>query len=476
MHVRTAPGRPRGARTPPAPRISPLATTALIGATLVYCVALHSAYRDLISPVFSYLGLTYRVPDTLSEMASIALTVALVLVMPRVVRRPSDFILWVLLLVAVAPSILIAQYADILPVDRSLDLALLMFAVQCAVIACARVVSPSFRLTLTVPVPALVTGIVIVSVGINGFLVLRAGSSFQLVTFDAVQDLRESYKTAVAGIPFMGYVLQLQTAAVNPVLMAWGVTTRRWWVVAAGVGSQVLIYGITGYKLTILSPVFVVLLALYLRGRPGVRGLHLVTAMAVTTTGAVALDSAMGGRFFVGVFVNRLIATPGVLTTAYFRVFDEQPRYHWAHSFMSPFLDPPFDLNPAYLVGRAYQGVDTQANVNFIGDGYANWGVLGILLEAGFLLVVLAVVDAATDGIPLSVSAPATMVAALGLANNSAFTSVLTGGFAGLVLLFAMWPRSPEETEDDPPSRSHGAAVCRPRPGRGTRAAPQARG
>jgi hypothetical protein len=417
---------------------------------VLYAVILQLSYARLIAPVFGYLGQTYRSPSPISTVIAVMVTVILSIALPTRVRRTSDFVLWTCFLIAVAPSILIAQYADVLSIGRALTTSLWIGAIFLVTVWAARWALPRFRLHIGLP-PYLITLMAAAfTILFTGYLVASAGASFQVVALDAVQDVRSSYKGLLETSPFVGYALQLQTAVLNPIFMAVGVVRRRPAVLLAGVVGQVLIYSVTGYKLTILSPVFVILLAYYLTKVRRLSGFALTAGITASMTLALVLDSITGGRFFVTIFINRLMAAPGVLTAAYFKVFDGQPKYIWSHSFLSSFIRPPYDLTPGYYVGRAFQGVDSQANVNLFGDGYANLGMLGICIEAAFLLVVLALLDAAARNVPFAIAAPSTMVAALGLANNSSFTSVLTGGMGGLILAFALWPRAATAEPTEP--------------------------
>jgi hypothetical protein len=406
-----------------------------------YAAILQFSYSTLISPVFDYLGMTYRAPALSATFLSVLATVVISLALPTRVERTSDFVLWCSFLIAVAPSILIAQYADILSRPKALSMSLWIAGIFLLMVWAAKKVLPVFTLHVRLP-PALVALIAVgFSISFYGYLVLNAGASFEVVALDAVQDVRTGYKTLVATAPLMGYALQLQTAVLNPIFMAIGVVRRRLVPLLVGVVGQVLIYSVTGYKLTILSPVFVIALAYYLSRRDRLSGFALVAAITGSMELSLALDGLSGGRMFVTIFINRLMAGPGVLTSAFFEVFDGQEKYHWAHSFLRPFFDSPYQLTPGYYVGRAFQGVDSQANVNLFGDGYANLGMLGVAIEAAFLLLILVFLDASARGLPIAITVPSSMVAALGLTNNSSFTSVLTGGIGGLIVAFAIWPR-----------------------------------
>lgn len=415
-------------------------------AMVAYAWTLHYAYATLISPVFFYLGLTYRPPSPLAVVLSFAAVLIPTLALPRRITSSPGFVLWTLHLVAVSPSILILQYADILDRGSAELAAVAISAIFVALILATRSARLPFAVRATVPLHLLQLAGVTFTILFTALLVTGIDASFSFVGLTEVQDVRSSYKSAVSALPLLGYALQFQTAALNPVFMAAGVALNRLIPLTAGIIGQILIYSVTGYKLTILSPIFVIALALFLRGKRSFSGFSLASAMVITMIASIALDTLLTNKFLVTVFVNRLIAAPGVLTAAYLHVFDGQPKYLWSHSFMAPFIEPPYDLTPGYLVGRVFQNVDSQANVNLFGDGYANWGWTGVIIEAAFLVLVLATLGSSAKGLPLAVTAPSTLVAALGLANNSAFSSVLTGGFGGLILIFAMWPRGEADT------------------------------
>ena len=122
--------------------LRPLRIVLLSGLILLYAYILETSYRDLIAPVFSYLGQTFRDPTLTGTMLSIFLVWALALIMPTRCIHPSDFVLWVLFLIAIAPSILIAQYADVLDVNRSLWLALLLAGVFALIVLATRYALP----------------------------------------------------------------------------------------------------------------------------------------------------------------------------------------------------------------------------------------------------------------------------------------------------------------------------------------------
>ena len=133
---------------------------------------------------------------------------------------------------------------------------------------------------------------------------------------------------------------------------------------------------------------------------------------------ALLLDALVGGRMFVTIFINRLMAGPGVLTAAYFNVFEDMPKYHWAHSFLSPIFDSPYALPPGNVVGRVFQ------QGRHPGERQLLWRrlrQLGSSRSLGRRPVPAAGIHGPgcrSKGSPTSIVLPSSLVAALGLARQ----------------------------------------------------------
>ena len=98
---------------------------------------------------------------------------------------------------------------------------------------------------------------------------------------------------------------------------------------------------------------------------------------------AIVADKLLHSEWFTAILLQRLIATPGLLTGMYVEFFSAHPKAMLAHSVLAPFLAYPYDREPSFLIGRAYFGSETvQANANIWADGYANFGWAGDV--AGF--------------------------------------------------------------------------------------------
>lgn len=85
--------------------------------------------------------------------------------------------------------------------------------------------------------------------------------------------------------------------------------------------------------------------------------------------------------FISGLVTRRVFFVPALLDKYYFSFFLEKHLY-WSHSFLSSFIDYPYKLKPAYLIGRNFFGnSQMSANNGLISDGFANFGWLGVLIN-----------------------------------------------------------------------------------------------
>ena len=91
-------------------------TSAPVIAVLMLCYVgiLQYAYVTQIAPLFTYLQYGYRTPDPVGYGVAIALAVGLALMMPRRIAYPSHFILWVLFIITIVPSLVVPQWAPAL--------------------------------------------------------------------------------------------------------------------------------------------------------------------------------------------------------------------------------------------------------------------------------------------------------------------------------------------------------------------------
>lgn len=411
---------------------------------LLYVAVLRWSYETQIAPAFSYMGLRYREPDLLNYIAAFMMAYLVGLVVPNVMKYASDFIVWILYVMACVPSIVVPQYANIVSPSRALQLAFFV-ALSFAMVAILANKGPQGARTRP-PRSAEILWIVLLGISVvtYSYMYFTTGLSFRFINPTAVKDVRFQYRETVAvSGSLLPYLIGLQGNVINPILVCRGVHAKRWAMVIAGAAGQLLIYSATGYKIILLSvPAALLVLMMFWMSRRRFGRLILYGTLASSIV-SVALDRITGGLAFTAIFVSRLLIIPGALTAAYFKYFQYRPKAQWGYSFMAPFVDYPYNTTPDMLVGLDFSGMSqVTANASLFADGYGNLGYLGIFVEAGVLVLLLWIINMSAAHLPLSVSALILLVPSLALVNASVFTSILTSGYAAAVVLMFLLPRT----------------------------------
>lgn len=413
----------------------------ILAAVAIYSIALYYTYKLKIAPLYAYTGLTFREPSAYHTAAAVLMVAAVAWMMPRRLKRVSDFILWILFVRTVAPSILLAQFSRTLTPDE----ALLMGAAVAG--------SMTMVIVLTAAAPRDALSMKRLHVGIDFWVILGAfagliycylivttGISFRVLSFSDVYDTRADFAEAGGGGAIIGYSLRLLTNVINPLFVARGIYSGRALPLIAGIGGQFLVYATAGHKSHLFSVAVMIGVALLFRWNRRPPGVAILWAVTVASSLAVAADRLLGGITWTSLISRRAIIVPAALTAAYVAVFQERPRQWFAD--VLPFIDNPYtSIRPPNLVGAEFVGnPDTFANVNLFGHGYLQAGYLGMFIEAAVLVVLVALANAATRGLPLPVACLVFVAPAMALTSASVFSTVLTHGFLAAIVLSAIAP------------------------------------
>jgi len=409
-----------------------------------YIVILHWTYQIKISPLFGYLGSRYRSPNSLNYAVAFGLAYVVAASLPVTLRKPSDFVVWVLYVMACVPSIVVPQYADIASPPESIKFALVVAVSFWAVVRLSDR-APRWRIaavqTSTGTIWIFLSGVTVV---VYGYLLHTTGLNFRFLSLADIRDVRFQYRDTIAATgAASAYAIGIQGYVVNPIFLAKGIYERRWLPIVAGAIGQLLIYSATGYKLIALSVPAGFAIALMFRWSRRQSGALVLQGVVLTSIMAILIDRVVGGFTYTQIFINRLLLTPGTLSAAYVSVFQDKPKAEWGYSFMAPFVNYPYQTTPAFIVGSEFSGdAQVSANANLFADGYANLGYVGIVIEGLVLVMLLWLINAAASHLPIRVSAMVLLIPSLALVNTSVFTSFLTGGMATAILVMVLLPHT----------------------------------
>ncbi len=404
-----------------------------------YSELLHLSYRGHVSPAFDYLGYTYQPPQVDYYLYALVAMVLVASQLPKRIETVSAFVLWLLFLAAIVPSILMPHYTGYLSEKDALATSLGVAFVFCMVVVLVRRREPA--VPLGAELPTNVFWLALIGVSLVSYLVVFSsiGVSLNAVSLSDVYDVREEYAAALGGSTLVAYLVNAQANVLNPAIIALGCLTRRWWAVGLALAGQLVLYSSTGFKTTlmVLPAILVVLLLYRYVSRPF--GVILVAGIVAVICASWLLDVVRDDNVVTSLFVRRFLHTPGLLSAIYFAFFSEYDKVQLSHSILSGWIEYPYDLKLPFQISEWATGDPGRSmNANFVADGFAQFGWIGVAGAGLVLVVYLRLLDRAACGVPLPVSSAIMVLPSIALCNSSILTAMLSHGLVMAFIVLAM--------------------------------------
>ena len=411
-------------------------------ALFAYAFVMHWVYANLISPDFSRL--ISRFKETTFDAHLITYLIALVVLyfLPVKLERPSALALWILFTVAVGPTILMSPYTSFLEKNQALGFSFvvgLAFSSACLMQLRSPKKLPIRQLTPRIFQAILISG----SLFTYAWLMLAHGLSFTYLDLFQIDSVRESMNQTMARAPILGYLVPTLTNVINPYFAAIGIANKKWLPVVFAVTGQLVLYSTTGAKHVLFAILaWLVIYLLLLKKGKNTKGILLVIGAAGLMIFSAIVDLITNEIFLTSLFSRRFLTIPGSLSSAYFKFFSDNPHTYLSQSILSPWIKYPYDKLPANLIAEwAASAPKMSSNVNLFADGFANFGIFGILLAGVILGIYLRFLDRAAVGVPQIVSSLVIVIPAIALSNTSVFTSMFSHGLVAAFLILAFVPR-----------------------------------
>ncbi|GAT72198.1 hypothetical protein MHM582_0671 [Microbacterium sp. HM58-2] len=405
--------------------------------TGVLWVVLYVAYREIVAPSYGYLDMGWVDPDPAMLAMNVLTLLLCSLFLPRTIRVPSSFVVWALFVfLAVGASFVPLVSGRVQGADSWI-----VTALACGAILIVRMVGLGQMKAPNKPALSARSYLQLIFVStivVNVLVFSFAGFSLEMPGIDEIYDARLAFRQVIESLPaFVGYAMPVAANVLNPLVLLLAVHTRRFWMAAVVLVFQMALYSIDGQKMILLLPAAVIGVYLLARWRKPVTARFLVALVAIMVV-VVSLGATGSGRVVFEVAVRRLMLIPAQLLGAYYDYFGSFGFAHLQHSrfFNAGVLTP----EPGYLIGQYVFGSNVQnANASFISDGFANFGVLGVIGAAVICGLILRAIDSFTLGAPTAVALAAMSPVVIILSNNALQTALLTSGlFVLLVLLYLL--------------------------------------
>jgi len=411
---------------------------------MLYVVTFGVVYERVIVPVWGYEGFHSRATLTREAIAGVLAWLP-GLWMPIKLERPSQILYWVLYLLVLVPTCLVAIRA----LEDQSSGPILLAACLVMVFALTGLV---YHLPL-LPLPQVHLenyefGVILIllSTTFYAFLVSTFGFKFHFVSLQDIYSVRAQYENTLNRAPtLVAYAISWQAWVINPFVIAMGLRWRRLSWILIGVSAQFTIYSITGFRSMFFSAGLLLYLLWTMRFGTTF-GTRLVSTWTAIFAGAGALQF-FGYALTPAALVNmRMTALPGLLTGYYYDFFSSHPHAQLGHSIFKSLVDYPYAVQPPYLIAFTYfHDAAMESNANLWADAYANFGYVGIIIFSLLLAVVLWLYDSMALGRDKRLAGLAIGLPAFALANGGLLTSLLTNGIALAMLLTYLMPPASDD-------------------------------
>lgn len=362
---------------------------------LVFAWMLNTSYEFVETELFAYQGLVWNPPGFEILTLGYLLAAAPCLWIPMELRRPSDLALWLTYITLVVPLCFFPFHVSHRDPMEVLGFVLPMLAAF--PILCGVVRIPNFRIR---PIPISHRGffwILLVLIGVTTFVVASTnGFRFNLSLEDAYVRRLEARETAGQG-SLAGYSLAWLAGSLAPLGIAYGLLRRNLVLVGAGVFGLLAIFSFSGTKSSLFTPLIMLALLWLVRSKRS----RVLNLMLIGTTLMVAVSAISWLRaenpILSESFTRRLIISKGVSSTFYWQTYENDPVY-MRDSIVARLVGLPEVTEKSFQIGLLY-GMSDQENYNSSAwsNGYANFGLVGILLTSIVIGLALKLVDSMAE-------------------------------------------------------------------------------
>lgn len=339
---------------------------------------------------------------------------------------PRNFSYFLFVLMLYIPTIVISALSS----DND---GLMLLVLMSALIIGVKSGLPDFRIRLVRLKISLFEVLVFINILLIVSILIQYRSILDIPSFSEVYSLR--HKARGLTTYTFGVLLSWAKFVFAPLGFLLGVFYKKKFLLFSSLGVYFSLYVSTGAKSAVIYPVLLFFISyLFQNAHPFKLKLFMASGLVFLVSLFMFLEIQFGYVVYPYT-VERAFIAPGVLSNLYFSFFSEGDKAFLGYSVFSSFIDYSYDLEPAFLIGREYFTPETRANASFFADGFANFGLVGVVIFSFLVRLFIFLYTTISFNWSKAVSSTFFIPYALYLINASPLTMLITGGFFVVLLL-----------------------------------------
>lgn len=258
------------------------------------------------------------------------------------------------------------------------------------------------------------------------------------ISLENVYTLRDAAREF--SMPILLRYLFAASKAINPLLLLYGLTKKRYIYSACIVLMQILSFSINGSKTVFFSTLLSIILFYAYKKKY----LSKIPLLFAGITSASILETGIYDTIYIlGYCIRRVFFLPNQLSWYYFDFFTHHVPDYFRQGFLKWFgvSSPYMDID--HLIGMVYYGhADMGANNGLISDAFTNLGWLGIVIMPLVLTCFLKILNAFSRGIDPRICVISAMTISFILVSSFFMTSLFTHGIFAICFVLYLLPRT----------------------------------
>lgn len=346
-------------------------------------ISLDISYIFVVEPYFSYMSFFLQINE-LKILESYVLTLILALIIPYKVEKPSDFLIVLLFLLPILPTLSLYGLKNenrIFTYMIVVSFLVILLVKQVPLVNIVRL-----RNGKLVGIIICILAIIVVV----AWLINTGSLKYFNLDLKRVYEFRRNV-SSIINVGVFSYLNAWVFKVFNPAMIAWTFYRKNYKTFVIFTSLQVLFYAISAHKSVLFYPVLILIIQIIIEWR---FSLHLICLGIIGVIGisffALKLDYILPASFFI----RRLFYTPALLNYAYYNFFSQAGYVYLSSSIFSSIIKYPFPYPAPMMISYYLQGhTDTWMNNGFLACAYMHFGFIGMVLFSLFVGLLFYLVD-----------------------------------------------------------------------------------
>lgn len=359
---------------------------------VIFRFILDLSYLLFVSELFLYVGFALDF-GIQKYILSFIIFFLVSLFLNKDLNKPSDFFMCVFFIFVITPLTSIYGFSDLSLMPLLQSVIAFFIVSYCLKLRIPIILPPIFKhgRFFVAAFSLLATSLLIIWFFISG-----AVNNFNL-DFQRVYEFRAD-SSRMINIGVLAYLNQWVLKVFYIFLLTFSLYKKKFIVSFILVLLSIFFFGVTGHKSILFQPFLILVIYFYFKNNKNLSIIPRALTLAI-------FFSMIPFLFFADItisslFVRRIFYVPALLTYQYYEYFSINDFIYWGNSVLSPIINYEYDVSISKIIGL-YNGSGDNANVGFIGSGYAHAGFFGVVFYSLLLGIIIRMIDMLTQSYPV---------------------------------------------------------------------------